>query len=297
MSFRMFIYYCALAGGWAAFLTWVLVQLTGIAAMERVFVKAMLIGGLLGGMVAAAVGLIDAWQHARGLERWVRSVVAGGLGFVGGTIGGFVGQALNYYVGLPAFLGWMLAGVLIGLALGAVDAFQAVRRGTDRRGAYRKLQNGLYGGLLGGLIGGLPFTFLDNVQRLRTSGLTISLVLLGSLIGLMIGLAQVILKDAWLVVVEGFRPGRELSLTKDVTTIGRAEDCDLGLFGDKAVAKLHARILAKNNHYLLAPAADAGETLVNDAPVGANPVPLHAGDSIRIGRSVIRFGERSRSTR
>ena len=59
----------------------------------------------------------------------------------------------------------------------------------------------------------------------------------------MIGLAQVVLKEAWLRVEQGFRPGRELMLVKEETAIGRAEGCDLGLFGDNGVERKHARIL------------------------------------------------------
>ena len=32
--------------------------------------------------------------------------------------------------------------------------------------------------------------------------------------------------------------GREIMLTKDETTIGRAESCDIGLFGDNAIERL-----------------------------------------------------------
>ena len=35
MSFRLFIYYCALCGGWAAFLAWAVVQASGIRDVDR----------------------------------------------------------------------------------------------------------------------------------------------------------------------------------------------------------------------------------------------------------------------
>ncbi len=82
-------------------------------------------------------------------------------------------------------------------------------------------------------------------------------------------------------------------LTKDETTIGRAESCDLGLFGDNTVEKLHARILLKNNRYVLADAETPAGTFLNDKPVG-KPTPLRDGDPIRVGNSVLRFGERAR---
>ena len=56
-----------------------------------------------------------------------------------------------------------------------------------------------------------------------------------------------------------------MMLTKDETTIGRAEACDIGLFGDNAIEKLHARIVQKGNRYLLADDDTPGGTFLNDA--------------------------------
>ena len=125
------------------------------------------------------------------------------------------------------------------------------------------------------------------------SGLTIGMVILGVCIGLLIGLAQVVLKEAWLKVESGFRAGREVMLTKDETTIGRAESCDLGLFGDNTVERLHARIERKDNQYVLADVETAGGTFLNDKPVRKS-TPLRDGDVIRVGNSVLRFGERAK---
>ena len=108
---------------------------------------------------------------------------------------------------------------------------------------------------------------LDTDESALHSGLTIGLVILGMCIGLLIGLAQVVLKEAWLKVEAGFRAGREVMLTKDETTIGRAESCDIGLFGDNTVERLHARIERKNNQYVLADVETAGGTFLNDKPV------------------------------
>ena len=109
----------------------------------------------------------------------------------------------------------------------------------------------------------------------------------------MIGVAQVVLKEAWLRVEAGFRAGRELLLTRPVLTIGRAESCDLGLFGDPAVERLHARIARVDDHYLIADAGTPGGTYVNDQRV-KGPTPLHSGDLIRVGDALIRFRERRR---
>lgn len=310
MSFRLFIYYCALLGGWAAFLTWGIGQLLGIPRLASPNLQAMAIGGLLGTLVAAGVGFVDAMLNATGAQRIKRAATCAGLGLLGGAVGGLLGQVLNSLLSLPIFIGWMIAGVLIGASVGAFDVLQAIRSRQSSRSSFRKALNGVYGGLIGGLIGGLPYTLLrwaavadpGNLLRrladaLPNSALAFSLVILGASIGLMIGLAQVVLKEAWLKVEEGFRAGRELMLTKEETTIGRAETCDLGLFGDNAIEKTHARIVQKNNRYLLSHAGEAGQTFVNDRAVGAAPVALRSGDAIRVGKCVLRFGERQKSTR
>jgi hypothetical protein len=298
MSFKVFIYYCALCGGWAAFAAWGVAQAASVGLDEetgfwRVALAAAIRGGLLGMFVAAAVGFLDALLNSTGMERVPRVFLCGVLGLLGGTIGGVVGQAGNY-VGIPVFVGWVLAGVLIGASIGAFDLFRAVSAGDDTGTAIKKVLNGIYGGFIGGLIGGVPYTFLINYSDFPRCAPAVSLIILGISIGLMIGLTQVILTEAWIKVEEGFRAGRELMLSKDETTIGRAESCDLGLFGDAAIQKVHARILHKNNRYLLEHSGDDGETILNDEEIGGKPVPLRSGDRIRLGKSVLVFGERQK---
>jgi hypothetical protein len=120
-------------------------------------------------------------------------------------------------------------------------------------------------------------------------------VTVGACIGLFIGLAQYILKEAWLRVEAGFRPGREMILAKAEFTIGRAESCDLGLFGDASIERTHARIIRRGTRYVLADAGSLGGTFLNDQPV-LQPTPLRSGDAIRVGKSVLRFGERAKRT-
>jgi predicted component of type VI protein secretion system len=76
-------------------------------------------------------------------------------------------------------------------------------------------------------------------------------------------------------------------------TIGRAEKCDIGLFGDPQIEKLHARILEENNRYVLMD--EGADTYVNDELIHG-PCILRSGDAIRIGKSVLRFGERRKQT-
>src|SRR5262249_7859584 len=149
------------------------------------------------------------------------------------------------------------------------------------------------GGALGGLVGGLLYGGLQTVVKWPRTSVAIGLVTLGTSIGLLIGLAQIILKEAWIKVEKGFRAGREMMLSKSETLIGRAESCDIGLFGDTAVERIHARILLQGKRYVLADAGGSGSTFLNDQPV-TGPVPLRSGDAIRVGNSLLRFGERQK---
>jgi hypothetical protein len=293
MSFRLFIYYCAICGGWAAFLTWGILASTGWRGELNHYLWATLTGALLGMILAAAIGAIDALLNAVGSQRFVRVGLCLAIGLVGGTFGGLVGEFLHSQLHFPVFIGWILTGVCIGASIGIYDLLRSYFTKGETRVPLKKTLNGVYGGLLGGFLGGLPFGLLMGNSAIPRTDLAVSLVLLGLCIGLMIGLAQVFLKEAWLKVVQGFRAGRELLLAKDETTIGRAESCDLGLFGDNTIERLHARILLQDRRYLLADADTPGGTYLNDERIG-KPTPLKSGDRIRVGNSVIEFGERQK---
>ncbi len=103
-----------------------------------------------------------------------------------------------------------------------------------------------------------------------------------------------ILHETWIRVESGIRPGREIVLAKAITTLGRAESCDLGLFGDPSIEQMHARIHQHGIAYLLADADSAGGTFLNNRRV-TQPTKLYTGDLIRLGGSVLLFGERPKS--
>jgi hypothetical protein len=292
MSFNLFIYYCALCGSWAALAAWALTYALGLTRDELgVYASSTLTAGLLGVLLAAVIGLLDALLNAVGSQRLMRVLSALSVGLLGGLVGGLTGESLYQGLHIPRFFGWMLVGLAIGASIGVFDLIQAFTASQPKGLAIRKVLNGVIGGLLGGLLGGVLYELLMGAFQLPHSSLAIGLTALGLCIGLLIGLAQVILKEAWLRVETGFRPGREFMLTKPETTLGRGESCDLGLFGDPAVEKLHARIVLRGKQYLLADEGTAAGTYVNEDRI-AEPVPLRSGDTIRIGESVLRFGER-----
>ena len=158
MSFKLFIYYCALCGGWAAFAAWLVLWAVGVADpnYNNLFLKATLIGGFLGLMVAAGVGAVDAKLNAVGFQRVLRVIVCMGVGLAGGALGGLVGEALHFNDYL-VFIGWILVGIAIGASIGVFDVLRAAMTGQNVGVALKKVQNGVYGGLLGGFVGGIFF--------------------------------------------------------------------------------------------------------------------------------------------
>src|SRR5712692_9754553 len=144
MSFRLFIYYCALCGGWAAFVGW---GLGRIISLDNRIIEAGLKGMELGMLVALGLGLVDALWNVS-LSRFgqvaVRVLLAVMVGSVGGLIGGTVGQAMYDLPKLPGFLlpvflvmGWTITGFLIGASLGVFDLLTCLVQPANRRGALR----------------------------------------------------------------------------------------------------------------------------------------------------------------
>jgi hypothetical protein len=301
MSFRWFIYYCALIGGCAAYIGWAMGRVPPV--QNHVF-QAAIRGMFLGLALAVGLTLVDVLWHLSGRDGAtviLRVLVAGIVGGMGGFVGGMVGQILYASTLLALFLviGWTITGVLLGIAPGIFELLMRLSRNEESSGARRKVVNGLLGGLLGGLVGGTLFLGVRGLWSLAFgdkadefwSPSAMGFVALGLCIGLFIGLAQVILKTAWIVVVSGFRAGRELLLSRGEMIIGRAEGCDIPLYGDPGIEKEHARIVLYNGRYSIEDLNTPSGTFLNGERV-SRPMTLRAGDLIEMGRSALRFGER-----
>src|SRR6185295_4834273 len=159
----------------------------------------------------------------------------GGVGLLAGFIGGFVSDIIAElaYAGLhklasghletesgdiTAFgmfvqmigrgTAWMLAGITMGLGQGI-----ALR-------SKRLLLYGFIGGVVGGLIGGLLFDPLDllllgrdkpSAHWARFAGIAI----IGACVGAMIGVVELLARDAWLRMTQGPLAGKEFLIFKD----------------------------------------------------------------------------------
>src|SRR5689334_11367972 len=111
MSFRLFIYYCALCGGWAAFVGWALgAPMAPGEEIKRAGVKGM----FLGMFVALGLSMVDAlWNLSvrQFLQILMRVGIAVLVGIVGGLLGGMVGQLLYGWVPVFYIIGWTLTGL------------------------------------------------------------------------------------------------------------------------------------------------------------------------------------------
>ena len=286
MNFRLFIYLCAVCGGWAALLGWLVGRIVaGPASIASAGIKAMCLGML----VALALAVVDnLWNFSRGqlLSVVPRVLAALLVGTIGGLIGGVIAEALYDWRQFLVFyiLGWTITGLLVGASLGAFDVVSLFVRQENIRGVLRKFINGIMGGTVGGLLGGI-LSFLLRVawnrmfqnvdSELLWSPSAMGFVALGICIGLMIGLAQVMFRETWIKIEAGLRAG-ELILAKPEITIGRAEGCDIGLFGDASIERLHARIRLETGGYMLADAGTPSGTFLNEDKIG-EPTLLRLG--------------------
>lgn len=297
MSLQKTVYFFVLCGGWATFLAWAVTAAAGLHVVESDILFAGVLGGMSGLLIAAALGTFDSLLHTSPNHRIARILTGLLFGFVLGILGGVVCDVLTKISPALRFAGWMIFGAVIGAAINIYEVFQATLSSKSMGLAGRKLIYATIGGAMGGAAAGLLFSLFDLVG-IRDSAprftLAISLVILGSFIGLLVGLAQMILKETWIRVESGIRPGREMVLAKAETTLGRAESCDLGLFGDPSIERVHARIHLHGNAYLLADADSAGGTFLNNRRV-TQPTKLYTGDLIRVGGSVLLFGESPKS--
>lgn len=217
MSLGRLVFYSAVLAGWAAFAAWLLAEF-GVVGRLPEGVEPVAVGAIVGAAIGAAVNLAAALGGGGFASLGLRGLI----GFCGGAVGGCLGTALGnlvYGVGPESGAGWILRGVgwmLVGLGIGVIEGLQ------ER--SIAKIRNGLIGGALGGLAGGLLFDPLAGlvVSATGMSSRATAFVVLGLAIGGCIGLAQVVMRQAWLTVVDGYRPGRQLLLSRPTTIIGRA---------------------------------------------------------------------------
>src|SRR5216683_3640658 len=254
--------------------------------IHSVYPRDLLLCAIVGLFIAAFLASIEAlsvgqWRQAlRGAQFGIA------IGAIGGAAGLLVGE-LTFDV-LPGLvgriLGWAVLGLIVGLGVGWATRSSARRR------------NGAIGGLLGGAVGGLCYQALTATFP-QALGRAIAIIILGALIGFFIGLVSELLKRGWLMVVRSQSrnalEGREYPLTKPVTIVGRAEESDIGLFGDQSVLARHAIIRREGRDFVVSPAG-GGQVLINRRPVTGRQA-LRSGDRVEVGGTLFIFRERAQA--
>lgn len=298
MSLMRLIVWSSLIGGWSAFFGWMVSEVilhNWINNTTVAIAMATLVAVPIGGGICCASGLTS-FQLNTLIKRLLFGLAAGFLGGLLGSLAGSCAFGCFRFVSEAGFMqfvgrvfGWTFIGVGIGAGIGIGEGL------IDR--SFNKLRNGLIGGVLGGFLGGLFFGLVAALVTERAvTGRAVSFVLLGLCIGFFIGLAQVVLKEAWLTVEAGFRPGRQMILGNDLITMGTSEKASLIFiaYGAKGVEPVHLKISKQpDGRYLLEDNQSRGGTLLNGQPISA-PTVLLNGDAIQLGVNVVRFNERAK---
>jgi hypothetical protein len=282
VSREKLLFYAA-AGGLGGFAAWGMSE--PILGIKFVYGRDLLFGALIGALIGAFLASIETlsvgqWRHAAR-----RFTVGGIIGAIGGALGLLVGEIIFDVSGglIGRILGWSVLGIAVGLGVGAASGSAARRR------------NGAIGGLLGGALGGFFYAQLTTFFP-QAFGRAIAIIILGALIGFFIGLVGELLKRAWLMVARSqsrnAREGREYPLTKGVTIIGRAEESDIGLFGDQTVVGNHAIIRREGKNFVISPTG--GQIFVNRQPVTGRAA-LKSGDRLEVGGTLFIFRERAQA--
>lgn len=281
MSFARLVYYSAVIGGWAAFLGWGVAELA-IFAEGGSTGQVVAITALVGACIGAGLNIVAGLTNPQWKRILLRTLIGLGLGAVGGAVGGLIGNWL-FSIDVPRAFGFMVLGLCVGVADGIFDL------------SPRKILNGAIGGAAGGLVGGFLLDLLIKSQA-GMSGRATAFVVLGICIGLLIGFVQVILKQAWITVLDGYGPGRQLILSGNTIVLGRADYLPMPFLGpaNANLAAEHARLVRQmNGSYALESLDSRQGTTVNHKPV-QGACPLADGDVIKIGTNFVRFNERKK---
>ncbi len=225
--------------------------------------------GFLWGFVICAVLSLPATYYSNLAFTYILNAGGWRIGQPGG---------LGYLI-LARLAGWTLMGLMLGAGVGLATASPA------------NILKGAAGGVVGGFLGGITFDLIGEISGGGLFSRLFGLSLLGLAIGLFIGLVQELTKAAWLKVEAGRLLGREFRLEKPVATLGRAEESEIGLFGDPVVAPRHAIIQRTGADFVLKDLTRDPGTFVNGKRIES--APLHQGDLIEIGNYRMRFNLRN----
>jgi hypothetical protein len=309
MSLYQTLYYMALTGGMAGLFSWALAAVVSAAASggRAACLPDMAAASLLGLLIGAfTVAYSERWSG-----NWVgpKTVAAGAaMGLTAGVASGLGIAAITESLGasqgfLARLLSWILAGGLIGLALG----LRWVKANRMR------VAHACVGGLLGGAAGGALFHALGSRVPDLTQALGFVLIGIGICFG--ITLAPILLRDGLLRFVSSGdaraqaklgRAGKEWEIQQGDSCVVGSEAADMhktqfavGLqvfIPDAAIAPRHAVVFGQDGRFYVARHRDinnqagmARYVLRVRGKTVATSQELRDGDDLLIGRTAVKF--------
>lgn len=231
----------------------------------------LIVVGIGSGLVAAQSYLSRSRPDAESL------VITAPALIVGGFLSGYIAQSLYSSMvdgnpWLARTLGWGLAGMLAGAAASA--GFKSVKR----------LQNGVLGGLAGGLVGGALFNWIADASQSAVGSRFVGIMLIGTLMGLLIGLIESARVTMWLEVLTGEFRGRQFVVHDTRSRVGSARSLEVPLLGDRGIAEVHCVITGPPSASMTC--IQGQQVLMNGSPSTASA--LSDGDVLRIGSTDVR---------
>ena len=257
---------------------------------------------LVAGFVGLAIGAVDGFVCR--LPR--RAIISGLIGLLVGLVGGFVcgmlanliyaplnqlamtqvvNGSLNTYGLIIQMMGRSIAWGMAGMAMG-------LGQGIALR-SKRLLIYGLLGGIVGGLLGGLlfdPINMLGSQKPTAFVSRLVALAVVGCSVGALIGVVELLARDAWLRMTQGPLAGKEFLVFKDVMNIGSSPRADMYLFNDPLVLENHAILRVVGDECEIESRQRDRQVLLNNRPV--QQARLRHGDLVTIGRTVFCYQKR-----
>ena len=272
----------------------------------------LILFAVVAGFVGLSIGAVDGVMCR--LPR--RALLCGGVGLLIGFLGGFVASRLANLIYAPLsnaalaqmneegslstfgfvlqMLGRSLAWALADFAHLGIQILGGGGQGIALR-SKRLFLYGFIGGIIGGLLGGLLFDPIDLLllgahQPSAHWSRLVGLVVVGMVVGVMIGVVELLARDAWLRMTEGPLAGKEFLLFKDLMRIGASPASDIYLFNDPLVAGTHANLRMVGDDAEVENLDDGHPLELNGHAV--ERARLRHGDQIAIGNTAFVFEKR-----
>jgi pSer/pThr/pTyr-binding forkhead associated (FHA) protein len=142
-----------------------------------------------------------------------------------------------------------------------------------------------------------PINFLllgpDGISGAASSR-AIALTIIGASVGLLIGLTDLLTRDAWLKVLTGPLQGKEFSFSRTPIRLGSSPKNEIYLFKDPKIDPVHAEIFKLRDAYEIVDNGSSTGTFLNGRRVTRER--LVDGAVIKLGDSEFSYSSRENKT-